>query len=273
MRSVLITGASSGIGLQAALTLKARGWRVLVTARKAEDLHRLRDTHGLEPLFLELADEPSVAACAEQALALTGGNLYGLFNNAAFGQLGAVEDIPAAVLRHQFEVNVIGGHELTRRILPAMLHNKRGRIVQCSSVLGLVSGPYRGAYSASKFALEALSDALRIELDGTGVAVSLIEPGPIRTSFLANALTAFESAFDIQASRHAERYRTRIAALRAGGATAFKLEPEAVARKVVDALESARPKPRYFVTLPTYQADVLRRILPTRLLDRVMAGN
>ncbi len=281
-RTILVTGASSGIGLASALALKARGFRILATARKPEDLHRLRDEHGFEPIYLELSDERSVAVCAARALQLTtggttreapGSDLYGLFNNAAFGQLGAVEDLTAAVLRHQLEVNVIGGHELTRLLLPAMLRNGRGRIVQCSSVLGLVSGPYRGAYSASKFALEALSDAMRIELTGTGIHVSLIEPGPIRTRFLDSALRSFETAFDIAASRHAETYQARIAALRAGGQQAFKLEPEAVARKVVHAMESRRPKPRYFVTLPTYQADVLRRLLPTRLLDRVMMGN
>jgi NAD(P)-dependent dehydrogenase (short-subunit alcohol dehydrogenase family) len=270
LRTILITGASSGIGLASARALKRRGWRVLATARKQQDLDRLRDVEGLEPIPLELADPASVAACAEAALALAGDRLDALFNNAAYGQVGAVEDITADLLRRQLEVNVIGGHELTRRILPAMRRARAGRIVNCSSVLGLVSGPYRGAYSASKFALEALSDALRIELDGTGIHVSLIEPGPIRTKFLESALAAFEQAIDWRASPHRAAYQSRLAAMRAGGKQDFKLEPEAVAAKVVDAVESPRPKPRYFVTTPTYAADAMRRLLPTRLLDRML---
>ncbi|MDX2259205.1 MAG: SDR family NAD(P)-dependent oxidoreductase [Hyphomicrobiaceae bacterium] len=269
-RTILITGASSGIGLATARALKSRGWRVLATARKPDDLDRLRAEEGLEPIPLELADPASVAACADTALRLADGRLDALFNNAAYGQVGAVEDITADLLRRQLEVNVIGGHELTRRIIPAMRRARAGRIVNCSSVLGLVSGPYRGAYSASKFALEALSDALRIELSGTGIHVSLIEPGPIRTKFLESALAAFESAIDWRASPHREIYERRLAAMRAGGKQGFKLEPEAVAAKVVDAVESRYPKPRYFVTAPTYAADGMRRILPTRLLDRML---
>src|SRR5690606_24281722 len=179
-RTILITGCSSGIGLASARMLKARGWRVLATARKPEDLKRLNEEHGLEALYLELADPKSIAGCAEEALSRTRGRLYALFNNAAYSQPGAVEDIPADALRHQLEVNVVGTHDLTRRIIPAMRASGAGRIVQCSSVLGLVSAPWRGAYCASKYALEALTDALRLELQGSGIHVSLIEPGPRR---------------------------------------------------------------------------------------------
>ncbi len=269
-RSILITGCSSGIGLATARLLKAHGWRVLATARKAEDLERLRTEEGLEALALELSDPASVAACAEEALALTEGKLFALYSNAAYGQVGAVEDLTAETLRRQLEVNVVGTHELTRRLIPAMRRNGAGRIVQCSSVLGLVSGPYRGAYCASKFALEALTDALRLELAGTGIAVSLIEPGPIRTGFVARALDAFRSSIDIEGSPHRDTYRARLAAMEAGGRQIFKLEPEAVAQKVLHAVENARPKARYFVTVPTHMAALMKRVLPTPLLDRFL---
>jgi len=271
-RTILITGCSSGIGLAAARTLKARGWRVLATARKPEDLARLEKEEGVEALHLELADPASVAACAEEALKRTDGNLDALFNNAGFGQVGAVEDVTSDILRRQLEINVVGTHELTRRILKVMRANGRGRIVQCSSVLGLVSGPYRGAYCASKFALEALSDSLRLELRDTAVRVSIIEPGPIRSRFVESALANFKATIDIDGSPHRQTYLARLAVMEAGGKTTFKLEPEAVAGKLVHAVESARPKTRYFVTTPTYLAAILKRVLPTPLLDRFLIG-
>lgn len=269
-RAILVTGASSGIGLAAARVLKARGWRVLATARRREDLERLRDDAGVEALPLELTDAASIAACAEAALAATGGKITALFNNAAFGQVGAVEDLGADLLRRQIEVNVIGTHELTRRLLPSMRANRAGRIVQCSSVLGLVAAPYRGAYCASKFALEALSDAMRHELAGTGIFVSLIEPGPIRTRFVDTALANFRATIDIEGSPHRDRYRARLAAMEAGGRQTFKLEPEAVVAKLVHALEARRPRTRYYVTTPTHIAAGLKRVLPTALLDRLV---
>jgi NAD(P)-dependent dehydrogenase (short-subunit alcohol dehydrogenase family) len=269
-RSILITGCSSGIGLASARTMKARGWRVLATARKAHDLDRLEKEEGVEALFLELTDPDSIAACAEQALKRTGGRLYALFNNAGFGQVGAAEDVTADLLRRQLETNVVGVHELTRHILKAMRANGAGRIVQCSSVLGIVSGPYRGAYCASKFALEALSDALRLELRDTAIRVSIIEPGPIRSRFVERALANFRTTIDIEGSPHRETYRARLAVMEAGGRSTFKLEPEAVAAKLVHAVESRRPKARYLVTTPTYLAAVARRILPTPLLDRLL---
>lgn len=271
-RSILITGCSSGIGLASARVLKARGWRVLATARKSEDLAMLEREEGVEALPLELADQASVAACAQEAMHRTGGHLDALFNNAGFGQTGAVEDITAELLRHQIEVNLIGAHELTRRILPAMRANGSGRIVYCSSVLGLVAGPYRGAYCASKYAMEGLTDALRLELRDTGIRVSLIEPGPIRTRFLENVLIRARETIDIEGSVHRDAYRARIAKIEAGGDTAFKLEPEAVAMKLVHALESPRPRARYFVTTPVYIAAFLKRVLPTALLDRFLIG-
>lgn len=266
-RTMLITGCSSGIGLASARVMKARGWHVIATARRDDDLAMLRADIGVDAVHVEMSDPASVAQCAERALAISGGRIDALFNNAAYGQVGAIEDLPVDALRRQFEVNVFAQHELTRRILPVMRQQGHGRIVQCSSVLGLVSAPFRGAYCASKFALEALSDSLRIELAGSGVHVSLIEPGPIRTRFVEHAVANFLKTIDIPASLHRARYEERLERMNKGGNDAFKLEPEAVTAKLVHAVESARPKARYYVTTPTYLAAVLKRVAPQRTID------
>jgi NAD(P)-dependent dehydrogenase (short-subunit alcohol dehydrogenase family) len=270
-RTILITGCSSGIGLASARMLRDRGWRVIATARKAADLRRLETEERLEAVPLELADPASIAACAAETLRRTDGQLMALFNNAAYGQVGAVEDLTADVLRKQMEVNFIGTHALTRAVIPVMRAQGYGRIVNCSSVLGLVTGPYRGAYSASKFALEGLTDAMRLELRGTGIFVSLVEPGPIRTRFLESAIELFKRNIDMASSPHRVTYAGRLKSMESGGKTTFKMEPEAVARKVVHAVESPRPKIRYFVTVPTYVAAVAKRVLPDRLADVVIA--
>jgi NAD(P)-dependent dehydrogenase (short-subunit alcohol dehydrogenase family) len=266
-RSILITGASSGIGWASAAMLKARGWRVFATARTDADRARLERDLGVEALPLELKDMTSIAACADAALDRTNGRLDALFNNAAYGQVGAVEDLSADVLRDQLLVNVVGQHELTRRIIPSMRRAGEGRIVQCSSVLGLVASPYRGAYCASKFALEALTDSMRLELKGTGIRVSLIEPGPIRTAFVENALAMFRATIDIEASPHRDLYKARLATMQTGGKQTFKLAPEAVGQKLIHALESPRPKIRYYVTTPTYMAAVMKRLATPAMMD------
>jgi NAD(P)-dependent dehydrogenase (short-subunit alcohol dehydrogenase family) len=272
-RSVLITGCSSGIGLASARTMKERGWRVFATARTDEDLARLKDEHGVESLYLDYTEPESIAVAAEHVLAATERKLDALFNNGAYGQPGAVEDLTPEVLRAQFEANVIGWHDLTRRVIPSMRARGQGRIVQCSSVLGLIAAPYRGAYCASKFAVEALTDALRLELADTGIHVSLIEPGPIATQFITHALEAYRRNIDMESSPHRETYQARIAQMEQGGQTTFKLPPEAVVKKLVHALEAKRPNARYYVTFPTYAAAFLRRILPTAALDAVAAKN
>lgn len=266
-RTILITGCSSGIGLASARVMKARGWRVLATARRAEDLAMLENAVGVEALRLELGDSASISACADAALKRTGGRIDVLFNNAAYGQVGAVEDLTAETLRRQIEVNLIGTHDLTRRIIPAMRRQGSGRIVQCSSVLGFVAAPYRAAYCASKFALEALSDGLRNELHGTGIYVSIIEPGPIRTRFVEHALANLRASIDIEGSPHRATYLARLASMEKGGKTTFKLEPEAVAEKLVHAAESPRPRIRYYVTVPTYLAAAVRRLAPFSVID------
>ncbi len=270
-KSILITGCSTGIGLAAARTLRAKGWRVLATARRPEDLERLEREHGLEALALELRDESSIAKCADEALRRTDGKLHALYNNAAYGVIGAVEDLPGSVLRDQFEVNVVAAHELTRRIVPAMRREGRGRIVMCSSVLGFVSGPFRGAYSASKYALEALSDSLRVELKPAGIHVSLLEPGPIETHFLATTVSSFTSHVEMQRSPHRESYERRLSQMQSGKGSPFKLGPEAVVKQLVHALEAPRPRARYRIGVMTKGAFALKRLLPDVLLDRVLA--
>lgn len=271
-RSILITGCSTGIGYTCAHGMKTRGWRVLATARKRDDIKRLEE-EGLEVLKLDYRDEQSIAKCVDDVLRRTDGKLTALFNNGAYGQPGAVEDLPVDVLREQFEANFFGWHDLTCRLIPSMRKQGHGRIVQCSSVLGLVSLKYRGAYNASKFAIEGLSDALRQELAGTNIHVSLIEPGPIDTDFVKNALAAYKANIDIENSAHTEIYRRRIASMEAGGATTFKLGPEAVLEKLIHAVESDRPAPHYYVTKATHLMSWGRRLLPTRLFDRLIASH
>ena len=270
-RTILITGCSSGIGEACARGLRARGWRVFATARTPEDLARL-DSEGFEALHLDYRDEASVTAAADEVLARTNGRLYALFNNGAYAQPGAVEDLPTSALREQFEANFFGWHALTRCVLPAMRAAGEGRIVQCSSILGLIALKYRGAYTASKFALEGLSDTLRLELRGTGIHVSLIEPGPIRSRFVEHALEAFRRNIDAEHSPHRDAYRRRETRFQRGGAVRFKLGPEAVLEKLVHAVESPRPKPRYRVTTPTHVMAALRRVLPNRALDAALAA-
>ncbi len=269
MRTILITGCSSGIGWHCALGMKARGWRVLATARKPEDLARL-EAEGMEALALDYADPQSVTACAAETARRTGGKLDALFNNGAYGQPGAVEDLSREVLEAQFAANVFGWHQLTRECLPLMRANGAGRIVQCSSVLGLVALKWRGAYNASKFAIEALSDTMRLELRGTNIFVSLIEPGPITSRFVETSLKKFEANIDEAKSHYGDAYARQRARLGRGGSARYKLGPEAVLEKLVHAVEAPRPKARYFVTRPTLYMAIARRVLPQRLLDHVL---
>ena len=272
-RSILISGCSTGIGHATALHLKERGWRVFAGARKDTDLRMLHD-HGLEAVQLDVDSSASIAAAVETVLASTGGELDALFNNAGFGQPGAVEDLPRRALREQFETNLFGAQDLTNLVLPAMRRQGHGRIIYNSSVLGFAALPYRGAYVASKFAMEGLVDTLRMELRGTGIHVSLVEPGPIVSRFRANAFARYREHIDAANSAHARAYQAMERRLTApdspGG---FTLEASAVARKVERALVSRRPSPRYYVTTPTWLFGILRRFLSTHAMDRVLLAS
>ncbi len=270
--SILITGCSSGIGLCVAHRLRLRGYRVFATVRNPADVEALTQ-QGLESLPLDLADPASISAAVDEVLSRSGGCLDAVFHNGAYGQPGAVEDLSRAVLREQFETNVFGWHELTNLVLPVMRRQGHGRIIYHSSVLGFVALRYRGAYNASKHAIEGLADTLRLELRGSGIHVSLIQPGPITSRFRVNGFAAYRRNIDPATSVHRAAYeRMEQRLTKEGPAVPFTLPPEAVLKRVIHALESPRPRPRYPVTFPTYLFATLKRILPVRLLDRLLHG-
>lgn len=268
--SILITGCSSGIGRHAAFGLQARGWRVFAGVHQIKDVSPLTD-EGLEAIHLDYDSPQSVDAAFDRVLTITQGRLDAVFNNGAYSQLGAVEDIETDHLRAQFESNFFGWHQLIRRVVPVMRRQGAGRIVNCSSILGFITPRYRGAYAASKYALEGLSDALRLELAETGIHVVLIEPGPIVSRLAKRAVARFHETIDIEASVHRDAYRRSLAYFeRDESSSRFKLGPEAVLKKLVHALESDNPRARYRVTLPTHAAAWMKRALPDRLLDRFL---
>lgn len=269
-KSILITGCSSGIGRCLALGLHARGYRVFATVRQEKDIPALQDA-GLECLVLDLRLPESIRTAVEEVLARTGGRLHALINNGAYGQSGAVEDLTREALRLQFETNLFGTQELTNRVLPVMRQQNEGRIIQISSLLGIVCMGYRGAYNASKFALEALSDTMRLELRGTNIHVTLVEPGPITSRFRDNAFAAYKAHIDKSHSAHREYYERVEKRLGGTRPLPFTLPPEAVLDKVIHALEARRPKLRYPVTFPSHLFTWLRRLLPGHALDRIMA--
>jgi NAD(P)-dependent dehydrogenase (short-subunit alcohol dehydrogenase family) len=265
-KTILITGCSSGIGAVCATTLKQRGYRVFATARQPEDLQRLQ-AEGLEAIALDYRDSSSVQACAAEVAERTGGKLYALFNNGAYGQPGALEDITRKVMEEQFAANFFGWHELTTACLPLLRNNGVGRIVQCSSLLGLGALKWRGPYNASKFAIEGLSDTLRLELRGSGIHVVTINPGPIESKFVPNARAAFERNVDLTHSNYKIEFERQRQRLDRGGNSRFKLPASAVCDKLILALESKNPRAHYFVTTPTWLVAVARRIMPQSLLD------
>jgi NAD(P)-dependent dehydrogenase (short-subunit alcohol dehydrogenase family) len=268
-KSILITGCSTGIGYVCAKGLKSRGYRVFATARKPEDLKRL-DAEGFEAIALDYRHSASVEACAAEVAKRTGGTLFALFNNGAYGQPGAVEDISRAVLEEQFAANFFGWHQLTRACLPMLRKNGVARIVQCSSVLGLGAMKWRGSYNASKFAIEGLTDTLRLELRGTGIHVVTINPGPIESQFVPNARAAFERNVDLSSSHYQAEFECQRQRLERGGNNRFKRPASAVLDKLILALERKNPRAHYYVTFPTYLVAVMRRILPQSWMDGFM---
>ena len=269
-RNVIITGCSSGIGRCVAEGLKQRGYRVFATARKKCDVDALIES-GFESVQLDLANSASIHSAFVTIIDKAEGEIYALFNNGAYGQPGAVEDLSRDVLRQQFEVNLFGAHELTNLVLPVMRKQGYGRIIQNSSVLGFVALQFRGAYNMSKYALEGLTDTLRLELMGTNIHISLIEPGPIESRFRKNALVAFEDNISVENSPFENAYKKLVERLKAEGPVVpFTLGPEAVLDKVIHALESKKPKPRYYVTFPTYLFGTLKRVLSARVMDKVL---
>ncbi|MEO0752033.1 MAG: SDR family NAD(P)-dependent oxidoreductase [Pseudomonadota bacterium] len=273
-KTLLITGCSSGIGLDAARGMRARGWRVFASCRKEDDCARLRD-EGFESPRIDYQDEATIHAGLAEVLEATGGRLDGLFNNGAFASPGLVEDMPTEGLRAIFEANFFGWHTLTRAVIPVMRAQGAGRVVQNSSILGFVSQPWRGAYVATKFALEGLTDTMRLEMQGTGIEVILIEPGPVTSKIRENAMAHFERWIDWENAARAKEYEVLKTRLYGHGAPdRFELPAVAVTKKLIHALEAPRPKPRYYVTTPTYIAGYAKRAVSTRALDwLLMRGN
>jgi len=269
-KTILITGCSTGIGHTTAIELRKRGHTVIASARKEDDVFRLQQ-EGFTAIQLDLADSNSIRHAVDSAIKLTDGKIDALFNNGAFGQPGAVEDLTRDVLRFQFETNLFGTHELTNLIIPLMRQQGHGRIIYNSSILGLVAMRYRGAYNASKFALEGLADTLRLELYGTNIHISLIEPGPILSDFRKNSFALYKKNINTAHSHHQEIYQTLEARLqKEGAAVPFTLPSTAVTEKVIHALEAKRPRLHYYVTFPTYLFGFLKRILPTPWLDTLL---
>lgn len=271
-RTVLITGCSSGLGHHAAHALAERGWQVLATCRKPEDCARL-ESEGLESFPLDYQDEASIAAGFEETMTRTGGRIDALFNNGAFAQPGAVEDLPTDALRAIFEANFFGWHSLTRRVLAVMRAQGHGRILQNSSVLGFSALRMRGAYCSTKFAIEGYTDTLRLELRGTGIHAILLEPGPVRSLIRQNARAHYERWIDRKSPAwgafYEETLEPRLYAQNPPPDPG-ELGPEATTAKIIHALESRRPRPRYYVTMPTYVVGLLKRLLPTRAVDWIM---
>jgi len=270
-QTILITGCSSGIGLDAAKTLHARGWQVFASCREEADVARLK-AEGLNALVLDCASTDSINRAVDTVLAQTGGTLDAVFNNAAFAIPGLVEDLSRGALREIFETNLFGQVELTNKLLPVMRGQGHGRVVMCSSVLGFAAAPFRGAYVATKYAMEGITDTLRIELKGSGIDVVLIEPGPINTKIRANAIPHFERWIDVAASAQAKRYEDDFLPRlykTDGKKDTFELEPSAVTDKLIHAIEAKRPKPRYYVTVPTYLAGIFKRVTSTRVFDKL----
>lgn len=272
-KSILITGCSSGIGLDAAHGMRARGWRVFAACRHQRDCDRLR-AQGFDSPRIDYTDAETITSGLASVLEATGGTLDALFNNGAHGLPGAVEDVPTDGLRHIFETNVFGWHELTRQVIPVMRAQGHGRIVQNSSVLGLVAFPWRGAYVATKYAIEGLTDTMRLELRGTGIKVVLIEPGPITSKLREKAIPIFERFIDWENSALRDKYEGSLLKrlYEDSGPDRFELPASAVTDKLARALEAKSPKARYYVTTPTYIAGYLRRILPTGTIDRILSG-
>ena len=271
-KTILITGCSSGIGYDAAHTMRKRGWRVFATCRSETDCERLRE-EGLESFVLDYEDSASVEAGFAETMNLTDGKLDALFNNGAYGIPGAVEDLPRDALRAIFETNLFGYHQLTNLAISVMRNQGHGRIVNCSSVLGLVAIPWRGAYNATKFAMEGLTDTLRLEMRGTGIKIVLIEPGPVTSLIRQNSIPHFEKWIDWKSSPRADQYKSSLVnrLYEDRGPDKFELPASSVSEKLIRAVESNRPKARYYVTTPTYAMGILRRLLPTIAMDWILA--
>jgi NAD(P)-dependent dehydrogenase (short-subunit alcohol dehydrogenase family) len=263
---IIITGCSTGIGLETANYLSERFVTVYPTARNPKDVEMLR-TLGFDAMQLDVTKPEQIRSVIETVLAKEG-QIDIWFNNAGYGQVGAIEDIHTEVLREQFETNVFGLHECTRQILPIMQEQGYGKIIQHSSVLGITSLFGRGAYNASKYAIEGLTDTLRLELQDTEIYPVLLNTGPVTSRFRETAIKMLEQNVDIEHSRYREGYRSRIAGT--SKKVPFNEEAEAVASVVHTIILAQKPQPRYYITKATYLLGYAKRVLSTAWLDKLL---
>jgi short-subunit dehydrogenase len=267
MTTILITGCSSGIGKETALYLKQKGYRVFATARDNNDVAKLAALE-FEAFLLDVTKPETIKNTLLEILKITNGTIDVVFNNAGFGQPGAIEDISTDTLKEQFETNVFGIHEVTRQILPIMKKQGYGKIIQHSSVLGFVSLKYRGAYNASKYAIEGLTDTLRLELKHTNIDVTLLNTGPVTSEFRNNAVKNLKKNVDIEHSTYKEIYHKNIKENKSE--VPFNLPAIAVAKVVEKIIKTNRVKPRYYITKATYLLGYFKRILSTNMLDKIL---
>ncbi|WP_133129634.1 SDR family NAD(P)-dependent oxidoreductase [Legionella yabuuchiae] len=267
---IFITGCSTGIGFEASQALSKRGHRVIASCRKSEDMKRLIQL-GIEVVLMDLNVSESIQSGFEELMAKTDGRLDVLINNAGYGQAGALEDLSRDVLRQQFETNVFGLMELTRLAIPIMRAQGKGRIINLSSILGIISLPFRGAYNASKYAVEGITDTLRLELNSSGIKVICIEPGPITSQFRDTSVLRAEEEINMQESHYEAQYQRMLGDYRTQKKeSVFTKSPEAVVNKLIQAIESKKPKAKYPVTFPAYLFIALKRILTVKMMDRVL---
>jgi NAD(P)-dependent dehydrogenase (short-subunit alcohol dehydrogenase family) len=267
---VLITGCSSGIGMIAARHLVVQGFNVVASAREFSDVMKL-SAAGFLAVRIDTSDVNSIDEGLDDALGLSGGGFYAVFHNAGSGQPGALEDLTVQALSDQYASNVLGAHHINRRLIPLMRQAGEGRIIFNSSVLGAVAMRYRGAYTMSKFAVEAMADTLRLELRDSGVKVVLLQPGPIDTRFRMNAMEAFESHIKPNESVHSNAYKSMVDRLQKKGKTSWlTLPPEACMSPLLKALKRKNPSSRYHITWATKVMVILKRLLPSKLMDRVV---
>lgn len=270
MRNILITGCSSGIGLETAKILKKEGIKVYASARKEEDVKMLENL-GLKAFLLDVRESTHIKMALETIYS-EDGKIDAVFNNAGYGQPGAIEDLSVSVLKEQFETNVFGLHEVTRQVLPYMRKQGYGKIIQHSSVLGIISLKFRGAYNASKYAIEGLADTLRLELYNTKIFISTINTGPVTSKFRQNAVKKFQENIDQENSAFKKMYETQLNERlnNEKDNTPFNLPASSVANIILKIMNTDKPKPRYYVTKATYLLGFLKRVLSTDLLDKIL---
>ena len=267
-KNILITGCSSGIGYDVAHYLHENGYKVYATARKQKDVERL-NSEGLDAYKLDVTSASDI----EEMLSIIVSNdsaIYAVFNNAGYGQPGALEDISTDVLKEQFETNLFGLHELTRQSLSIMRKQGYGRIIQHSSVLGIIALRFRGAYNASKYAIEGLCDTLRLELMDTDIYVCTVNTGPVHSDFRKNAIIKFKQNVTHLGSNYEEEYKKELLDTQTKDDDIFTKDSIVVIRNILDALESKKPKPRYYNTFATHLLGSLKRVLTTSVLDKVL---